>query len=221
MSRSKTASEIPFIIKVCGITTEEDLETAIEAGANAIGFNFYQKSPRFLDLNRAQQIARSLPGADYIKVGVFVNPNEDEALEAASSIPLDVLQLHGENAPLDLASSFRVWLGSHANVDRNLLDARVEAWLLDTPSAQHGGTGRTFDWSRAADFPQRFIVAGGLDGDNVAKAIDLAKPWGVDACSRLESEPGKKNPERVRHFVEAALLAFQQIAAPADLESQS
>jgi phosphoribosylanthranilate isomerase len=184
------------------------LEAAVEAGANAIGFNFYAKSPRFLTPARARQLANILRGT-YIKVGVFVNPSEDELLEMASNVPLDVLQLHGEQAPTHLASSFRVWRGSHAQADRTNLDPAVEAWLLDTPTPEHGGSGKTYDWTQAADFPRPAIVAGGLDGDNVAAAILTAKPWGVDACSRLESAPGQKDPARIRHFVENALAAFR------------
>jgi phosphoribosylanthranilate isomerase len=201
-------TNIPFIVKVCGITTEEDLETSVEAGANAIGFNFYAKSPRYLTMTRARQLARMMQGK-FIKVGVFVNPSEDELLEIASHVPLDILQLHGEQAPAHLANSFRVWKGGHASVDRTALDPAVEAWLLDTPTPLHGGSGRTFDWSLAADFPRRAIVAGGLDGDNVAEAIRTAKPWGVDACSRLESKPGQKDATRIKHFVENALAAFR------------
>jgi phosphoribosylanthranilate isomerase len=205
---TKMADEIPFIIKVCGITTEDDLETSVEAGANAIGFNFYSKSPRFLTTARARQLAQLLPGA-YIKVGVFVNPSEDDLLEIASHVPLDVLQLHGDKVPQHLANSFRVWKSAHATIDRTSLDPAVEAWLLDTPTEQHGGSGKTYDWSLAADFPGRAIVAGGLDGDNVATAIRTANPWGVDACSRLESKPGEKDQLRIKHFVENALAAFR------------
>src|SRR5271168_4676159 len=101
--------ELPsFAAKVCGITTEEDLETSVEAGANAIGFNFYPKSPRFVKTDRARQLARLMQGG-FIKVGVFVNPSEDELLEIASRVPLDVLQVHGDRAPANLANSFRVW----------------------------------------------------------------------------------------------------------------
>jgi phosphoribosylanthranilate isomerase len=202
------AAEVPFIIKVCGITTEDDLETSVEAGANAIGFNFYAKSPRFLTTGRARQLARISAGA-YIKVGVFVNPSEDELLETASQVPLDVLQLHGEQGPARLANSFRVWKAGHAHTERESLDLAVEAWLLDTPTSQHGGSGQTYDWSLVAGFPRRAIVAGGLDGDNVAQAVHTARPWGVDACSRLESSPGVKDPERIKHFVENALAAFR------------
>lgn len=220
MPRSKFAADaLPFLIKVCGVTAEEDVETAVEAGANAIGFNFYAKSPRFLTAARALQLARLLPGA-YLKVGVFVNPSEDELLEMASSVPLDVLQLHGDQAPAHLANSFRVWKGCHAHIDRTSLDPAVEAWLLDTPTPEHGGSGKSFDWSLAADFPQRAIVAGGLNGDNVAEAIQTAKPWGVDACSRLEAQPGKKDQARIKHFVESALAAFRAQTASYS-ESQS
>jgi phosphoribosylanthranilate isomerase len=208
MPRNLMAAALPFVIKVCGITTEEDLETAVESGANAIGFNFYPKSPRYLMAGRARQLVKSL-SSPYIKVGVFVNPTEEELLEIASSVPLDVLQLHGDRSPTHLATSFRVWQGGHADMARQSLDPHVEAWLLDTPSPQHGGSGKTFDWSLAADFPQRAIVAGGLDDANVATAIETAHPWGVDACSRLEIKPGQKDPARIKLFVEAALDAFR------------
>ena len=214
---SIAAAEVPFIVKVCGITTEEDLEVSVEAGANAIGFNFYTKSPRFLTAPRARQLAKLMQGA-FIKVGVFVNPSEDELLEIASDVPLDVLQLHGERAPTNLANSFRVWRGGHASIDRDSLDPAVEAWLLDTPTPLHGGSGKTFDWSLAAGFPRRAIVAGGLNGDNVAAAIETAKPWGVDACSRLESKPGQKDAARIKHFVESALGAFRsQMNLPTEM----
>jgi phosphoribosylanthranilate isomerase len=208
MARTQTAAELPFIIKVCGVTAEDDLEASLEAGANAIGFNFYAKSPRFLTTERARHLAQAVR-RDYIKVGVFVNPTEDEVIEIASSVQLDVLQLHGSRAPIQLASSFRVWQAGQADMDRETLDPHVEAWLLDTPTREHGGSGKTFDWSLAADFPRRAIVAGGLDSSNVAEAIRVARPWGVDACSRLETAPGQKDRARIQAFVEAALAAFQ------------
>jgi phosphoribosylanthranilate isomerase len=90
------------------------------------------------------------------------------------------------------------------------LDPNVEAWLLDTPTPQYGGSGQSFDWSLAAGFPGRAIVAGGLDASNVARAVSIARPWGVDACSRLESSPGQKDSTRIQLFVEAALAAFSK-----------
>ena len=207
MAEALTAAEIPFVVKVCGITSEDDLETCIEAGANAIGFNFYPKSPRFLTAERARQLVRSVPGR-YLKVGLFVNPTEEELIETASIVQIDVLQLHGE-APARITSTFRVWRSAHPGVARETLDPNVEAWLLDTPTPQYGGSGESFDWSLASGFPRRAIIAGGLDASNVMTAIRVARPWGVDACSRLESAPGQKDPARIKLFVETALAAFQ------------
>jgi phosphoribosylanthranilate isomerase len=207
MLNTVTANELPFVVKVCGVTCEDDIETAVEAGANAIGFNFYPQSPRFLTAERARQMVRSVRGS-YLKVGVFVNPSEEELIETASEAPLDILQLHGEPPSAHLPASFRIWQSTHSGMARETLDTNVEAWLLDTPTSQYGGSGQSFDWSLAAGFPRRAIIAGGLDASNVAIAIRVARPWGVDACSRLESAPGKKDPARIQLFVEAALAAF-------------
>jgi phosphoribosylanthranilate isomerase len=201
-------SAVPFIIKVCGITTAEDARAAVHAGANALGFNFYSKSPRYIDLARAREVASVVP-IGVLSVGVFVNASEEELLEASSEVPLDVLQLHGESLPLHFATSFRVWRAIQASAPPTLLDRNIEAHLLDSPAAQFGGSGTAFDWMLAAAFPLRKIVAGGLDGSNVAEAIRVSRPWGVDSCSRLESRPGKKDPVRVAQFVQAALAAFR------------
>jgi phosphoribosylanthranilate isomerase len=207
MPNTLTAAELPFVVKVCGVTSEDELETSVEAGANAIGFNFYAKSARFLTAERARQMVRSVRGP-YLKVGVFVNPTEEELIETASHAPLDILQLHGEPPSPHLASSFRIWQSTHPGIAHETLDPNVEAWLLDTPTPHYGGSGQSFDWSLAAGFPRRAIIAGGLDASNVANAIRVTRPWGVDACSRLESAPGKKDPARIQLFVEAALAAF-------------
>jgi phosphoribosylanthranilate isomerase len=207
MPETLARADLAFVVKVCGITNERDLETAIQAGSNAIGFNFYSKSPRFLTPARARLIVEAVPGP-YLTVGVFVNPTEDELLRAASLVPLDVLQLHGE-WPAKVASSFRIWQSANAGMSHHALNPHIEAVLLDTPTPEYGGSGRTFDWSLAAGTPRRVIIAGGLDASNVATAIGVAQPWGVDACSRLESEPGQKDPARIKLFVETALLAFR------------
>ena len=198
--------DVPFIIKVCGITREEDAATAVSAGANALGFNFYPSSPRYIAPLDAQEISQGVSGS-YLRVGVFVNPTEEELIEAASTVPLDVLQLHGTRLPLNLAGSFRVWQAIQATAPPPL-HPDVEAYLLDSPTPLYGGSGEAFDWTLAAAFPRRVVVAGGLDASNVASAIRIARPWGVDACSRLESQPGLKNAERVIAFVRAAIAAF-------------
>ena len=195
---------LPFIVKICGITNEADARVAVESGANALGFNFYPESPRYVTPLRAREIVKSVPGA-YLKVGVFVNPSLLDLKEIAAEVPLDVLQLHGL-CPSSLDRD-RVWRSIHPGSPLDCPTA--EAYLMDAPGDRFGGSGRTFDWSLAASVPARIILAGGLDAANVAEAIRIAQPWGVDACSRLESTPGKKDPRRVRDFVRLALAAIQ------------
>jgi phosphoribosylanthranilate isomerase len=198
----RSVSEVDFLVKICGITDEKDGAVALAAGANALGFNFYRQSPRYLTFDLAGQLTQAL-GGGYLRVGVFVNPTEAELKEAMATVQLDIIQLHGEHCAAPPQGA-RVW--------RSLVlpaaipaEEAAEAFLLDSPSPQFGGSGRTFDWSLAAAFPRRAILAGGLDHLNVADAIRAARPWGVDACSRLESRPGRKDGARVRAFVEAAL----------------
>src|SRR5205814_1659310 len=140
--------------------------------------------------------------------------------KAVREVPLDVLQLHGDNCPAQLSSSYRMWRSiiagdvnssEYTNAEVHPAEAYcAEAYVFDTPSPQFGGSGKCFDWSLAERFAYRKIIAGGLDATNVADAIRATKPWGVDACSRLESSPGKKDSERVRQFVYAALAARTQ-----------
>lgn len=200
------ATDLPFIVKVCGITNEEDARVAVTAGANALGFNFYRRSPRYLTAERAREIVSAVPGS-FLKVGVFVNPAEDELLEIAGQVPLDILQLHGDDCPLSLNAPYRIWRSIAPGKQPPPYDPTIEAYLLDTPTPQFGGSGITFTWVLAKRFPYRAIIAGGLDAQNVVEAIGLTSPWGVDACSRLEASPGKKDPRRVRDFVWAALTA--------------
>lgn len=199
----------PFIVKICGITNEEDARVAIHAGANALGFNFYRKSPRYLTPAGAREIVTALEG-DYLKVGVFVNATEQELLETAAEVPLDVLQLHGHRCEIPLSSSCRIWRAIAATDPSPAQNDSIEAWLLDSDSPQYGGSGKSFDWTLAARFPHRVVIAGGLDASNVADAIRIASPSGVDACSRLEASPGKKDPLRVREFIHAAFTAVSQ-----------
>ena len=199
-------SPFPFVIKVCGITSEADAHTATHAGANAIGLNFYLKSPRCLSLEAAHQIALSLPDT-VLKVGVFVEPSADDLLQAIDRVPLDVVQLHGRHVPSIAHRTWRALSASKADPAESLV---AEAILLDTDTPHHGGSGQTFDWQLATRFWQPVILAGGLDASNVADAIEIARPAGVDACSRLESAPGKKDPEKIRAFVEAALAAHSE-----------
>lgn len=201
--------ERPFLVKVCGITREEDARTAIESGAKALGFNFYTKSPRYISPESAKQIVQAVPG-DYMKVGVFVNATEAELERISAEVPLDVVQLHGEHSAMPVAG-YIIWRALTAGSSLPEPGRKIEAYLLDSHSPGYGGSGKTFDWALAERFPYRKILAGGLDGANVAEAIATVRPCGVDACSRLESQPGKKDPERVRAFVAAALAAAEKL----------
>ncbi len=201
------AIDIGFVVKLCGITNEEDAQLALEVGANALGFNFYRGSPRCITPGRAAQIARALT-RPFLRVGVFVNATAVEIAQAAAKVPLDVVQLHGSRCPAQLSRSYRVWQSIVAKdaCSSDEYDG-AEAYLLDAPTPQFGGSGKNCDWSSAAAFTKRKIIAGGLDATNVADAIRITSPWGVDACSRLESSPGKKDRRRMCDFIEAALAA--------------
>ena len=204
------SASLPFLIKVCGITCEEDAAAAVEAGVNALGFNFYRQSPRYITLGAARRIARGVPPG-ILRVGVFVNPSEEEVAGFAGEVPLDVVQLHGPSVPKRFSWSCATWRAVAAKRGA-VCDCAADAYLLDNVSPAHGGSGETFDWEVAAGFGENVIVAGGLDASNVRLAIETARPWGVDACSRLELSPGRKDPRRVREFVEAATLAFASVS---------
>jgi phosphoribosylanthranilate isomerase len=194
------------IVKVCGITNAPDAHAAIEAGANALGFNFWSGSPRYLPVETASAFVPGLEGA--VKVGVFVDTPAAEVAQVAARLALDVVQLHGSAHP---PAGVRYWraVSVRAGFDSSSLkDDAAEAFLLDAPAGElHGGTGRTFDWNLVRASSRRIVVAGGLDASNVALAIATVRPWGVDACSRLEISAGKKDHGKVAAFVQAALGA--------------
>jgi phosphoribosylanthranilate isomerase len=197
------------MIKVCGITTAEDAAAAVAGGATAIGFNFYPKSKRYITPDAAAGIARSLP-SHITKVGVFVNESAAEVERIAALIPLDVAQLHGDESPEQAPRTIRFWKAFRVDekFDPTLLEpfARAEAFLLDGPAgAEYGGSGKPFAWTVAAGSPHKIVIAGGLDASNVREAVRQAHPWGVDACSRIESSPGRKDHRKMSEFLKAAL----------------
>ena len=193
-----------MMVKICGITCREDAQAAVAAGASALGFNFYPKSPRYLRPEAAAEVAAVVPG-NVLKVGVFVNEPPSKVAEIARMATLDVVQLHGGDAPPGL----RLWRACRVSAEgvQGLENAvGAEAVLLDTAVlGMHGGTGQTFAWHLARIEGWKVVVAGGLDGDNVRDAIRAARPWGVDACSRLESAPGRKDHSKMTEFIHAAL----------------
>jgi phosphoribosylanthranilate isomerase len=198
-----------MMVKVCGITNQADADAA--AGVGALGFNFYRPSPRYVDPESAAAIVTP---AGVLRVGVFVN--EPRAVEIARQARLDVIQLHGDEQAAP--AGFPVWKAFRVTSDFSMdrLTFPAEAFLLDAPGELYGGSGHTFDWTRAkgaADWSRakgaerKILLAGGLGPDNVQQAIATARPWGVDACSRLELRPGIKDHAKVARFIELALTA--------------
>jgi phosphoribosylanthranilate isomerase len=193
-----------MMVKICGITNMDDAKAAVDAGASAIGFNFYRESPRYISPTGASLIAEKLPETVW-KVGVFVNETGEYLAKIALQVGLDVAQLHGWTSE---AVGIRVWRAMPADDSfmPELVDESVEALLVDASSdTLFGGTGETFDWSILRFVKKKLIVAGGLDASNVRQAIEIAQPWGVDACSRLEKSPGLKDHQKMRGFIKSAL----------------
>ena len=198
-----------MMVKICGITNLEDALAAAEGGASALGFNFHPPSPRYIKPEAAAGITARLPAGMW-KVGVFVNepPAVIEVILAAAG--LDIAQLHGDEQPEALAGKGRFWKAFRVApgfAGAGLGRYPAEAFLLDAPAESYGGSGETFDWNLVRGLPHKIILAGGLDATNVGAAIEAVRPWGVDACSRLESAPGRKDRNKVTEFIKAALAA--------------
>ncbi len=197
-------------IKICGIIDTDGARAAVDAGAEALGFNFWRPGRRYLLPERAAEIIAALPARVW-KVGVFVDEEPGLVLQIARRAGLTALQLHGAESPEYLDSlgpytkvkAFRVDNGFAPELLRRY---RADAFLLDGVGRTPGGTGAAFDWRRAVAAKQfgRVILAGGLTPDNVAEAVRMAAPWGVDVASGVEGAPGKKDPDRIRQFVRAA-----------------
>jgi phosphoribosylanthranilate isomerase len=198
-----------MIVKICGITNQEDASAAVAGGATAIGFNFYPPSPRYIAPESAAEIASP---AGVLRVGVFVNESPARVEEVARIASLNVAQLHGDEQPADYPASLTVWKALRVEAGFDLAscpDTPAAALLLDGPAgAFYGGAGQTFQWKLALATTRRIILAGGLDSSNVALAVTLAHPWGVDACSRIESAPGKKDHKKMNEFLHAAREAL-------------
>ncbi len=222
-------------IKICGITNLEDALTAVDAGADALGFIFYEKSRRKIDPEAARRIVAELP-PKVEKVGVFVLQGSQSASQIAEQVGLTSLQIHVQLPLPDQPSQDRELGAVSAARPHKFYLAMPAAWFLgDGPAAanlssfverkperpfdrilldsgtpeQPGGTGKAFDWEKAAARFEEMsaginvIVAGGLNSGNVSEAIRVLKPWGVDVASGVEASPGKKDPEKVRAFVRA------------------
>lgn len=215
-------------VKICGMTNLEDALVAVEAGADAVGFVFYEKSPRCVSVETAREIAMMLP-SKIEKIGVFVDADCDRIHGTVTKVGLTAVQLHGKRSqesvlldprpPNECVGVSKLILMIPGNALKNddsgiLINARVHentlAYLIDAQmDGASGGTGATFDWEAAREMVQSLslilpvIVAGGLTPSNVEEAMRIFQPFGVDVASGVEARPGKKNPEKVRAFVDA------------------
>jgi phosphoribosylanthranilate isomerase len=189
------------MVKVCGITRRQDAEAAVAAGASAVGFVFYPKSPRYVTPESAKELGA---GLNIWRVGVFQDESPSVIEETMRAADLDVAQIYGGGWP----KVPRIWRATRMGEIRTVVrlghtpatpQGEVEAILLDGPA-----NGVTFDWNQARGFAPKLILAGGLNATNVAEAIRIAQPWGVDASSGLESAPGIKDHDKVRQFIKAA-----------------
>lgn len=206
----------PYKIKICGITNPIDGLHAIDAGADALGFVFYKKSPRQVSANVVKSIVANLPPF-VLPVGVFVNENASVVRDTMDECGLALAQIHGDETADYCESLGRPVIRGIRLRDRHTFmamaeykgRARVRGFVLDafTESA-YGGTGKTADWSLAKEAAQSFsfLLAGGLTPENVQEAIQKVQPYGVDVSSGVEASPGKKDPSKVRAFIQAVKL---------------
>ena len=199
-----------MLVKICGITSLPDAEAAVEAGASALGFVFWPKSPRFIDPHRARAIVSTLPPF-VVPVGVFVNQPAAHVRGVAALVRLGAVQLHGDEdvlyvAGMDFPVIKAVTIEREDDADRINIWPRRTTLLLDVRDPMNrGGTGRTIDWSAAAPIAarRRTLLAGGLTPDNVAEAVARVKPFGIDVSSGVERSPGVKDHARIRALFEA------------------
>ena len=209
---------LPWVfVKVCGVTNEEDALLAVAMGADAVGFVF-APSRRQVAPQRAAEIVRRLP-AEIVTVGVFRDETRDRVVETAHRARLRAVQLHGHESPADthwIHQRVSLIIKAFAAGDPQLDHAdeyAADAFLIDSATP---GSGEVFDWSLAEGAPsnRRIILAGGLTPDNVADAVRVVRPWGVDVSTGVEAAPGRKDARKMRAFVEAAKAA--EPTAPVD-----
>ncbi len=196
--------------KVCGVTDIDIGLAAVDAGADAVGFVFYERSPRAVSAERAAEIAAGLPRETW-RMGVFVDAGRDEIERTIDIVDLDFVQLSGDEPPAAAAGlsrhAFKA-LRLEPEMDVDAVRALAEPFasctlLVDTAAeGEYGGTGRTANWTAAAALARehRLMLAGGLTSDNVAEAIATVRPWAIDVSSGLELEPGEKSPRLIREF---------------------
>lgn len=195
-------------VKICGITSLADAEMAVDAGADMLGFVFYSKSPRHLNVGDAAEITALLP-PQVLKVGLFVNADESIVFHALQTCGLNLLQFHGDEKP-DYCTQFglmsiKAFRMSDESSLESLPQYATDAYLLDASvPGELGGTGKRFNWDLAVTarkYGKPIFLAGGLTPENVSEAIIKVRPFAVDVSSGVESSPGKKDPAKVRAFI--------------------
>lgn len=206
-------------VKICGLSQPADIDVAAEAGADAIGFNCYPQSPRFVSPAVLAALLPRVP-AFVTPVLLFVNADEAQVRQALASAPHALLQFHGDETPAYCASFGRPYLRAvRMEAGVALLDCARRygtalALLVDAPAPGYGGGGAVFDWSRLPAPGERdkpLVLAGGLDETNVADAIRRVRPWAVDVSSGVERSRGVKDPDRIRRFIAAVRAAEQSL----------
>jgi phosphoribosylanthranilate isomerase len=194
-------------VKICGITNAEDALVAVKAGVDALGFIFYEHSPRYVTPDMVKAITNGLPPF-VTTVGVFVNVPVPQIHEVVQSCGLHAVQLHGDEPPEycdqiehAVIKAVRV---KDASFQTDIAPYRVHAVLLDTYAPdKYGGTGSTFDWALIKQISHRFILSGGLTSKNVSEAIRQVRPYAVDTGSGVEASPGRKDHDKIRAFIKA------------------
>jgi len=217
---------IPVQIKICGITNARDARACVELGAALIGLNFYSRSPRYIEPNVGRQIVETLP-ADADVVGVFVDGNAEDIRKMAKTARVRCVQLHGNFSPetaRELASEFRVIrvFSTHPRFRPEEASLFPDCDVLVDAHHSHlrGGTGQTCDWSAARAtlaFARFLILSGGLNAQNVGRAIKAVTPHAVDVCSGVEKAPGVKDHRAIENFV-AAIRRTERVADASSLQ---
>jgi len=198
-------------IKICGIKTISDALAAMDAGADLIGFNFYPKSPRYIEVGRCRDIMSVMRKYGHMTyVGVFVNASVATICSTMETLGLSLAQLHGDETPEMLAvlngKAFKAFRGVPPSLD-GFVREEAPALLVDASvKGAYGGTGVIADWDRAAELARQYplLLAGGLTPENVSEAVSQVQPWGVDVASGVESTPGEKDAGKMKAFVQAA-----------------
>lgn len=198
-------------VKVCGLTRVEDVQAACGAGADALGFVFYEKSKRVVTTTHVVELVGAV--APFVQtVGLFVNPTIDFVHQVLAAVPLDMLQFHGNESPSFCAQFGRRWIKAVPMRDLDTTSAYdyvaryamagANGFLFDAfGNAQMGGSGEVFDWHTLPKIAQPLILAGGLDVNNVAEAVRIVRPWAVDVSSGVETAPGVKSSVKMHDFI--------------------